>query len=121
MPYTYELQRKEGYALLIASGEIESVEDLVVLGQSMERLADKLDCWRFLIDERSVVMRIDPLDLTVFAENRIDEPRTGLRVAVIYTPENLIRFHWVETILQNRSIPYRQFSSFKEAEQWLMS
>ena len=121
MPYTYEVQRKDGYILLTSSGEIQSVEDLVVLGQDMERLAEQLDCWRFLIDERSVVMEIDPLDLTVFAESRIDEPRKIMRVAVIYTVENVARFHWIETFLQNRCIPYRQFSSFEEAEQWIVS
>jgi hypothetical protein len=107
MPYTYEVQRKEGYILLTSSGEIKSMEDLIELGQSMEDLANRMDCWRFLIDERSVVMAIDPLDLTVFAESRVDEPRSNMRVAVIYTPENLSRFHWIETFLQNRCIPYR--------------
>ncbi|MGE4420924.1 MAG: hypothetical protein AB7D39_01350 [Pseudodesulfovibrio sp.] len=121
MPYTYEVQKKEGYLLLISSGEIKSAEDLVSLGRSMEDLAARSDCWRFLIDERSVAMEIDPLALTVFAEGRVDEPRSSMRVAVIYTPENLVRLHWIETFLQNRCIPYRQFSSFEEAKQWLMS
>ncbi|OIQ52085.1 hypothetical protein BerOc1_00557 [Pseudodesulfovibrio hydrargyri] len=121
MPYTYEVLKKDGYIQLTSSGKIGSMEDLVELGRSMEDLANRLDCRRFLIDERSVVMAIEPLDLTAFAESRMDEPRTGMRVAVIYTPENLSRFHWIETFLQNRCIPYRQFSSFEEAEQWLMS
>ncbi|WP_319584375.1 hypothetical protein [uncultured Pseudodesulfovibrio sp.] len=97
------------------------MEDLVLLGQSMEKLATDWDCWRFLIDERAVAMEIDPLGLTEFAERCIDEPRKKMRVAVIYTAENVSRLHWIETFLQNRCIPYRQFSSFEAAKQWLMS
>ncbi|EGB14226.1 hypothetical protein DND132_1013 [Pseudodesulfovibrio mercurii] len=121
MPYTYEVQKTDGYIFLTSSGEIRSEEDLVSLGRSMKDLAARLDCRRFLIDERSVDMKIDPLTLTEFAEGRIDEPRSNMRVAVIYTPENLSRLHWIETFLQNRCIPYRQFSSFEQATQWLMS
>jgi len=120
MPYTFEAHQKDGYILLVASGTIESTKDLVLLSRALREKADEFDCRRFLIDERAVVKNIDSHDLTVFAEMKVDEP-IKLRLAVIYSPEDLAEFRWMETIQQNRSIAYRQFSSFDEAEQWLLS
>lgn len=120
MHYDFEIQKKDGYFLITASGSIESLEDFVQVTESMRENARQLNCRRFIVDERAVTKRIDPHDLTVFAEAKIDSP-TRMRVAVVYTPENLSKLRWMETIFHNRSLAYRQFSSFDEAEQWLMS
>ena len=121
MPYTFEVHEKEDYLLMTASGTLESVEDLDSLSRLMWQKADQCQCRRFLIDETAVNKTIDPHDITVFAESKIDNPRNRLRVAVVYSPENFSKLRWMETFLQNRSLAYRQFSSIEEARQWLMS
>jgi len=121
MPYTFETHEKDGYLLLIASGSIESLDDMKAVSQAIKDTAAQFRCRRFLIDERAVNKTIDPHDITIFAEFRANEPDYRLRVALVCTPENVSRLRWIETFFQNRSLPYRQFSSFQEAEQWLMS
>ena len=120
MPYEFEIRERDGYLLITASGSIESVNDFAQVSQSMRKMASQSKCRRFLIDERTVAKTIDPHELTLFAEAKIDTP-TRMRVAVVYTPENVSKLRWIETIFQNRSLAYRQFSSFDEAERWLMA
>lgn len=121
MPYTFKIQKKDGYLLLTASGTIESIEDLESATRSMMKNTAEFNCRRFLVDERGVSKTIDPHDITVFAESRANDSENRFRVAVIYTPENMSKLRWMETFFQNRSLAYRQFSSFRKAEQWLMS
>ena len=121
MSYTFEIQRKDGYLLLTASGTLGSIEELERAARTMMEKTAKHHCRRFLVDERNVVKTIDPHDITVFAESRASDPKSRLRVAVVYTPENVSKLHWMETFFQNRSQAYRQFSSIREAEQWLLS
>ena len=121
MPYTFEIQDKGDYLLLTASGTLDSIDELVSVGRSMRKKAAQCECRRFLIDERAVDKTIDPHDITVFAEARVENPAGWLRVAVVCSPENLPGLRWVETFFQNRSLPYRQFPSLQEAEEWLLS
>ena len=121
MAYTLEIQEKEGYFLMTASGTLESVDDLAGISRSMQEKADQCHCRRFLIDETTVNKTIDPHDISVFAESKVDNPYTRLRVAAVFSPEEVSRLRWIETFLQNRSLTYRQFSSIEEARQWLMS
>jgi len=120
MPYEFETQQKDGYILITASGSIESPEDFTRIARLMQENTSQFVCRRFLVDEREVVKTIDPYDITVFAESVCDLPER-MRVAVVYTPENVSRLRWMETIFQNRSLAYRQFSSIDEAELWLLS
>ena len=120
MPYEFKIQEKDNYLLITASGSIESVDDFAQVSQYMRKLSQKTNCRRFLIDERTVAKTVDPHELTVFAESKIDSP-ARIRLAIVYTPENVSKLRWMETIFQNRSLAYRQFSSFDEAEKWLMA
>lgn len=121
MSYSFTIQEKDGYLLLTASGTLGSVEDLATATRTMHEEAARFRCRRFLVDERAVDKTIDQHDVIVFAESRVDDQENRLRVAVVYTPENVSRLRWMETFFQNRSLSYRQFSSLEKAEQWLMS
>ena len=120
MAYDFETTQKDGYILITASGHIESLEDFTRIIRLMQESTSRFYCRRFLVDERSVVKTVDPYDITLFADSVMSSPER-MRVAIVYTPENVSRLRWMETIFQNRSLAYRQFSSFDEAEQWLMS
>ncbi|WP_394699740.1 hypothetical protein [uncultured Pseudodesulfovibrio sp.] len=87
----------------------------------MTEYAAQFNCRRFLFDERMVDKTIDAHDLAMCSDCKADEPQRWMRVAIVYTPENLSKLRWMETILRNRSLSYRQFSSFDEAEKWLLS
>lgn len=121
MAYEFAVQPKDGYILLAASGVLESSEDLILLNQSLREIAARFKCRRFLIDERAGVKKVTAHDLIVFSESRMDTPRPWMRMAILYSPEMISQFSWIETVLQNRSVPYKQFSSYAEAEQWLLS
>lgn len=121
MPYEFEVQPKDGYIRLTASGVLESDSDLMVLSQSLEKEALRFHCRRLLIDERKAVKKVTPHDFITFSDFKMNGPRSWLRMAIVYSPENVSRFRWIETVLQNRSVAYRQFSSTEEAEQWLVS
>jgi len=120
MAYTFKAQKIDDYILVTASGTIDSVDDLATLSKSLRETAGRFNCRRFLVDERAVVKNIDSHDLTVFADSRMDEPHR-LRLAVICSPEDVSRLHWMETIQQNRSLSYKHFSTFEEAREWLLS
>ena len=92
-----------------------------LLDQSLQQEVLKFECRRLLVDERKTVKTITPHDLIVFSDSKVDNIRIWLRIAVVYSPEVLSRLGWIETVLQNRSVAYRQFSSMEEAEQWLLS
>ena len=121
MAYDFEVEKKDDYVLITASGALDSMMDMIILDQSLNEVAVECDCRRLLIDERACVKTLNPHDLIVFSEFKMGEPRLWKRMAVIYSPEGLSKLGWIETILQNRSVAYRQFSSFDEAEQWLLS
>lgn len=121
MAYEFEEEKRDGYVLLTASGVVESINDLILLDQSLIEAANRWNCRRFLIDEREAVKTISPHDCIVFSEFKTNEPRLWLRMAVLYSPEGVSKLRWIETVLQNRSVAYKQFSSYDEAEQWLLS
>lgn len=120
MAYEFETRQRDGYILITASGSIESLSDFTRIIRLMQESSGQFLCRRFLVDERAVVKTIDPYEITVFAESISDSPER-MRVAIVYSPENVARLRWMETIFQNRSLAYRQFPSIDEAEQWLMS
>jgi len=120
MPYSYAKQDKDGYLLFTLSGEVESAEDLTVFTRSLMREAARCDCWRLLLDERTISRKVDQYDLMVFADRWImDKPRSGVKLAAVYSPDDARRFPWIETILQNRSLIYKIFDDMAEAERWL--
>lgn len=121
MSHAYEVQEKGDYLLLTASGVVETPEDLMAAGRMIMKEVIRQKCLRLIIDNRSAVIDIETQDLIAYTESMLKKARVGVKVAVVHSLENLSKLFWIETILQNRSISYRQFSAIDEAKQWLLS
>lgn len=104
MAYEFEVERKDGYILLTASGVLESMDGLSLLTQSSKEESTRFDCRRFLIDERAGVKEVAPHDFIIFSERKMNEPGMWMRIFVLYFPEDISRLRWIETVF--RTVPW---------------
>ena len=122
MPYDFEAKPGEGYVRFTASGTIESTRDAMAYLKAILTSAQKANCLRVLVDERSVSKKLDMYDCVVSADQwTSDRPPSGIRVAAVYSPAEAQDFRWIETILKNRSVVCKIFNDMDEARKWLMS
>ena len=122
MPYAYEIQEKNEYFHFTVSGVLESTEELTHFSSAMMACARDKGYTRVLFDERATPKKMDQHDWMVFADQWVlDNPREGMKVAAVYSSADVRAFHWIETILQNRSILCKIFDDMDEAKRWLMS
>ena len=122
MPYKFETQPQDGYLLYTVSGTIDSVADGLEYVKAIVISAQKQGHYRILIDERTATKKMDQHDCVTWANEWTSRRSpTGIRVATVYSPAELQNFHWVETILQNRSIVCKIFDDMNEAREWLMA
>ncbi|WP_419785908.1 hypothetical protein [Pseudodesulfovibrio sp.] len=96
------------------------MDDLRLLDAALREIAIQHDCLRLLIDERAARKDLNSHDLIVFSESKRIDERLWLRIAVVYKPKEVSRRHWIETVLQNRFVAYKQFSSMDQAPKWLL-
>ena len=121
MTYDFETTPVDGYLRFTASGTIESAEEAMAYLKAILTSAQKANCLRVLVDERNVSKNLDMYDCVVSADRwTSDHPPSGIRVAAVYSPAEAQEFHWIETILNNRSVVCRIFDDMDEARKWLM-
>ncbi|MDC0335334.1 hypothetical protein OAN24_00345 [Pseudodesulfovibrio sp.] len=123
MPYTYTFTDKQNYLLCVTSGEVKDVASLIAFSETIIVEARKLKRCRLLIDDRSLIVDLSPLDVTTFGNHleTVDFAILGLRIAVVYSPTNTEISRLFETILTNRSVAFQTFKEINEAEEWLTS
>ena len=122
MPYHIDIRPKDGYLLFTVSGTLESEEDALHYLDTVVTFALKEGQYRVLVDERKSSKKMDQHDCVLYADQwTSNNPPSGIRVAAVYSPSEAQKYHWVETILQNRSIMCRVFTDMNEARDWLLS
>lgn len=123
MSFSYTLTDLDGYLLCTMSGSIEDAEAMISCGSSVVPETKKRGHSNLLLDDRALKMSLSPLDITIFANHMegINFARMGLRIAVIFPPENEEIIRFFETTLTNRSVSFRVFRNIKNAEAWLLS
>ncbi|WP_419786913.1 hypothetical protein [Pseudodesulfovibrio sp.] len=120
MPYEFEVKEEDRYLLLVVSGEVETIEDMRAFSKALVECAEEKGYKRLILDQRLVSRKLDLHDYMVYADQwRLERPPSGIKIAAVYSQEDVNNFQWVETICQNRSIIYRIFSNSDEAERWL--
>lgn len=119
MPYDCEVYQKDGYLLFVVSGDINSIEDVALLTQDIVTSIPESGCYRIMIDERAILRGVGEEDFTLYADHVLNQSTLWLKTAAIYAPEDVEKYSWVETILQNRAFSYKIFDDMDEAKDWL--
>ena len=121
MSYEYTLHREEEYVLLVTTGDVRTVDDVLTFVDAAVKDVKKRQCSRMLIDETELRVNMDQYDTYSFAEELANHlPAQGLKIATIHAAQNKEVYGWAETFLRNRSINYRSFPNKEEALGWLL-
>lgn len=122
MGHVYEFIPRKGYLLCKTTGETSSVEDIFTYARAVTDAARKADCTYIFLDERGMTSTLDPLDIYMACEElACGGLLRGFRFASLRTTLNKKSAQNFETMFQNRSINYRFFIDYEEAEKWLCS
>jgi len=120
MPFDFETELKDGYLLFVVSGSLDSAEDILTFSDAIAEHALRAGCNRVILDERAAFRNVDQHDFILFGDRWVaSRPPMGIKVAAVYTAEDARKFHWVETIVRNRSMVCRIFDDMAAAVRWL--
>jgi hypothetical protein len=120
MPYTLMITEKPAYLHAIVTG----TNTTEVMARYLEELLRECTirrCRRLLIEERLEGPRIGTLDVFKLA-SEISARARGAFEAIAYVDvnaDNDVNTRFAETVVVNRGLPARAFSSVADAEQWL--
>jgi hypothetical protein len=122
MAYSQIFTIKEAYLLCITDGDVADAEPFIEWGLKLVAKAREGRRTRMLVDNRTFLLKLSPLDVIAFANFMEDKgaAKLGLRMAVLSNPHNLETSRLVETALVNRSASYKSFHSQEEAKEWLL-
>lgn len=122
MTYTQIFTVKDDYLLCITDGEVSDSESFIRWGVALVVKTQEIGSTRVLVDNRTFLLNLTPLDVITFADHmeQLGGNRLGLRLAVVSCVQNLDVSRLVETALINRSATYKSFLNQKEAQQWLL-
>ncbi|MGE4421323.1 MAG: hypothetical protein AB7D39_03425 [Pseudodesulfovibrio sp.] len=122
MAYSQIFTVKEEYLLCITDGDVSDVETFIEWGLKLVAKAREVRRTRVLVDNRTFLLKLSPLDVITFANFMEDKgaAKLGLRMAVLSNPHNPETSRLVETALVNRSASYKSFRNQEEAKEWLL-
>ncbi|WP_281761270.1 hypothetical protein [Pseudodesulfovibrio nedwellii] len=111
------------HLIAIVSGVVNSFEDLSAMAHGVVEMTSEHWSKKALVDFRTVSMNIDFLSAQTLANDLEDEgvQLFGIRLACLYTHENIDIYRVFETAHQNRSLNFKIFEHEDEAVDWLMS
>ena len=123
MTYSMTFVEMPRCLLCISKGRIMDIEEFISWGDAIISKARETKLHKILIDNRNFALAISPMEIITFAEhlNEDFEMLTGLRLAILSSPENPEMSRLTETAFTNRSATYRRFDTLEEAEAWLQS
>lgn len=116
--------KKKDYLLIQTKATIETKEDLLSQSQMIFGEISKNDFKKILIDEPETKFPIDLFPYFDLVKNYVEDfpPEIRqLKIAIVIAKEyKEIADSW-ETLCVSRGLNYYAFTSFQEAEQWLLS
>ena len=123
MPFQLDVFDKRAYRYIVATGSVESIEELLQYGADILSIAETSDANCILLDERERRENLQPADIAEFATLTLEQniQNISLRVAVLMR-ELTPLIEYFDLILQNRTVAnYKMFSDVAAAESWLMN
>ena len=126
MQYTIQLETESGLIFVHAAGDWERDTDNLMAEQIMQSV-DESGLRKVLLDIRE--LRFDLSMAQIFErardmrDQRTQHALVSSQVALVYAEGNSkldADMRFFEMTAQNRSVPYRVFTSIEEARKWLL-
>ena len=120
MSYELDVRREPDYLHVRATG-IRSISNIVGMAKDCLEAYDSHGCQKLLIDVQRMTGALSAFDAFDLGSKDLRKLRRGrqLKAAVVDLEENRDRFAFLETVLHNRGINVRFFSSTADAGRWL--
>ena len=124
MEITINSQSKKDYLLIETKATIETPEDLLEQSQIVYGEISKHDFKKVLVDERETNLLNSLIPYFDLVKNYVEKfpPEIyDLKIATVVSEENKeVAASW-EAICLSRNLNYHSFTSFQDAEKWLLS
>jgi hypothetical protein len=120
MSYELDIRLEPDHLHVQATG-IRSISNIVAMARDCLEACDKHGCKKLLIDVQRMTGALSAFDAFDLGTRDLGKLRRGrqLKAAVVDLEENRTRFAFLETVLHNRGMNVRFFSSAADAERWL--
>jgi len=119
MAITTEFEFREGILYVKASGQDESVDDVIGYGQAVIEQAVRHQASRILADETALVYRIGTFDLFASAKVLAENTPHITQSALVVNPDQVKDAQFFETVAVNRGLDVRMFTDIDQARKWL--
>ena len=120
MSIKYNIENKENYLLVEASGFDESLEEVMQYGAAIIQKAVKLNTTRVLCDERELEYRLNTIDTFKSAEFIAEQAPSIARLGLVCNPKNFEDADFWENVAVNRGLKIKFFTDLEEAKHWVM-
>lgn len=120
MSFSCELNQDHEYVICIMSDKMTLDDHKQVREQAAVLLKEQ--GWnRLLVDARQIDAKMSLTDDYQFTESHRSNLPVTIHLAVIYRPEEIERFRFIETVAVNRGQNMKIFTDADEAVAWLTS
>ncbi len=119
MAISYYFTKTVDYLLVTASGEDESLNEVINYGKAIIDFALKSRASKILCDERNLIYKLNILDTFENAKTIAQLVPTLVMVAIVCDKTNMPVAHFWEDVANNRGLKVKFFIDFIEAENWI--
>ena len=119
MSIDYSFQVEDDILLVKTTGSDENLEEVQKYGLAIVKKSLENDITRVLVDETELEYKLSTIDTYALAEFlSIQLPRLG-KAALVCEEKFLKDAQFFETVVSNRGLQIRAFTSFGKARDWL--
>ena len=120
MAATITSESKSEYLLITGNGELRSAEDLIEQAEAIYSEFTKHDHTKILIDQRETTFPTRFFSYLDLVDHYVTMPIMLIKIAVVIDPKNKEIGDFWETACNNRGYQYFAFTSYEEAERWII-
>lgn len=119
MAITYTIVAEGSFLKVHASGEDDSLEEVLAYGKAIIEAALEKRSEKILCDERELKYRLSVFDTFDLAEQAVAYASCLVKIVLVCNPENLGDGKFFETVSQNRGLMVKVTTDMEEAVAWL--
>ena len=119
MAIKYQIEKQEEWLKVVASGEDDSLEEVLAYGGAIIQAAIEYSSKKILCDERGLRYAISLTDTYKLAEEASRFAKNVVRIAIVCNAHYLDEGRFFETVASNRGLIIRVTSNYDEATAWL--
>jgi len=101
------------------SGQNSNLDENLDYGQSVLDAAATASCTYILCDESALDSSLSTFDIFESAKSMAENAPRGLKLAIVWHPQQLDNGQFWETVAVNRGFLARVFLDSEDAEEWL--